>query len=382
MNSLFQSVLFRRILISIVFFILILGSLMLGLYLFFPRDKLRTRLEYELTKPGMPLSGFEVSIQNVDISLIRPGFQLEKITLKRRQADPESGIEVPTKREASLVIDSVNIYIPRWDLLWGVSSLSHITLEASLYSGSLSIDYRIQKADSKKPTLNIEIEGSNIQLAQAAKHMGFPAVSGALSLKGNLFSSSPQDPNKPQQAKDLQGTVQVQLDSVVLGNIAYKIPLDKFPIRDPIFISSLQSLAPDGLPFPPLSVGRIDTKLSLLNQEIKIEKWVSAPTKSSGANTSIQLLATGNIKFGIQPGPPLLQLDLQIGSIRGWIDQLGNALKASFDDRSDKEIQIQKWEVAFPLAKQYFAKYERPDKSIILQLAGPTNRMSLSIKKE
>lgn len=373
MKRLIQSVLFRRILVTMLFVIFCIGCIAVGFSLFFPKEELKARLIQELTKQGAPLSQYQLTIGELDVSLFRPGLQLQQVALKKRSLPVPEGAAAKPGDQGLFVLDSVAVFIPRWDMIRGVYSPSELSVEADLYEGTLLVRY--EKPADNKPA-QIRIEGRQLQLASFLKQLGTPIATGKVSIDGTLsLANLGTSPTATPAASRIQGNLQLKIEGLEVGNRSFKIPAEKLAVPGASFATTLQSLAPDGLVIPPASLGRVEAKLVLTDQrELKIEKWTAVRTESS--KPVVMTSVSGQILLGPQPS---MQLTVQMQSIRDWLDLFVKQLKQSLADKGDKGTASD--QIFDFLSKKVLEAVERPDQTVRIQLSGPLSKPIPTIKK-
>ena len=234
-----------------------------------PRDRIRDRLERELSQdagPSAPLGlGMDVTIGELGLSLLPPGAALREVTLKSRVPLSPGGAPGEEKAARSF-IDALEVRPSLWGFLFGRRGGS---LELRGFRGEVQVEGGLkpitQKGDGKAPEVKlfegeVKLDASGITLALVpglAKAVPLPLL-GTLDAKGELKGNLDQRTMAP-QVQSLLGELNLTVAGCVLGNgkAQLKIPGDPFLSQ--------------GLTFPRVELGKVTGRIRVEKGRVTFE---------------------------------------------------------------------------------------------------------------
>lgn len=220
-----------------------LFAFFVALYASLPRDRMRERLERELSQDPSPMAplgtGMDVTIGDLGLSLLPPGIKAQTITLKPRlatqPAPPEAG---DIRKPSFFFIESLAVRTSLLDLLFGRRGLR---FDLSAFSGQASGEAGLS-GDEGFARLTAEHLALAL-LPGLAQALPLP-LSGKLDLNVDLKAPLDKRTQRPQPV-GAAGLIELKVEDCVLGNGKAKLVVPGDP-----FLSQ-------GLVFPRMVLGKV-----------------------------------------------------------------------------------------------------------------------------
>ncbi len=322
----------------------------LGVYVFFPKDQIRSRLEQELSARMYSSSWGNIRIQDLDVYFFHPGIHLGKVTLTHRSSEGE---ETSSKRTPPriITIDSIDVYVSWWDLLLGKMPPSTIQAEIKALGGQISLQLeRTETEPPKNPrtqdegvNYRIHFQGKQLQFAEISKAISPIPFSGTFEFSSELTLPMDRKLNQP-KIRSLQGTTQVSIQGLTLGDGKTKFSLDSLPSTAQLLIKPLlQKYTPSGIPIPKLQFGTMSGRVLIKNERASLEGWqfknpvlLTANTPATGI--PMTLLVDGFISLGESSESSSYHLYLKISPWRKILEGVVSEIKTGLDPKKDEEL--------------------------------------------
>lgn len=250
---------------------------LLALYASIPRDRLRDRLERELSQDPSPTArmgtGMDVSIGDLGLSLVPPGVTLRDITLKQRAfagpgADP--GLGAGDKDKASkpraYFIESIALRASLLDLLVGARAGR---VELSGFDGEAMARARLS---GQEVQANLDIKGIALAMVPGLAQVVPLPLTGALTATAE-FQSGLDGKTGRLQIAGATGLAEISLEDCTIGDGKAKLTVPGDP-----FLSQ-------GLTFPKVKLGKISGKLVIAKGRATLDQ---VRTKSADAEASVE----------------------------------------------------------------------------------------------
>lgn len=368
-----------------------------GLYLFFPRDQLRTRLEQELSQDRGDIpwaTGYQVHIGELDIHFFHPGIHLGDIHFSPKSTKSELFHEKENSHSKPIQVDSFDFSISWWDLLLGRLPPPSIQAELRAFGGQITL--QLEKEDggsdsgprSKEEHTNyhVTLNANKLQLSEISKPWLPIPMEGVLELSTDL--TLPMDPKtKRIRLRGLQGTMQVSMEKFNLSDGKTKLSLDSIPeAAQPFVRPLLQKFVPNGIPIPRIHFGQLNSRIRFQNEQAILEGWQFHNNNSVAGNppqnriVPMNLLMDGTLALNDNFGLSSLNLYLRVGPWRKFFDQIIDGMKESFDPQKDAET-IKELETSLRPLADLIQMQERADGFLGFFASGPLTKPSVIIQK-
>ncbi|MCS6914780.1 MAG: type II secretion system protein GspN [Myxococcales bacterium] len=229
---------------------------LVALYVSLPRDRLRERLERELSQEVGPPSrlgtGMDVTIGELGLSLLPPGVRLEEVALRQRSTTP--GPDGTARKPRTYFIESLVVRTSLLDLLRGRRSL-RVDLKA--FGGTLHAQASLAGLKA-----SAQIRAADIALARVpglAQIVPLP-LGGQMGLRLDLEG----EVDARQQrliTTTTSGLIEITVESGVIGDGKTKLIVPGDP-----FLSQ-------GLTFPRLRLGRVAGRVVVGKQRATLDQF-------------------------------------------------------------------------------------------------------------
>lgn len=258
----------------------ILGYPAFGIFVFFfafyaaiPRDRLRERLERELSQdvgpPSRAGTGMDVTIGDLGLSLVPPGARLTDVSLKQRNLPP--GPDGAERKPQTYFIESLDLRTSLLDLLVGARSGK---LAMAAFGGEVKGAVRLSGVD-----LSAELKADDVALARVpmlSAAVPLP-LSGKVSL--NLDIKGAIEPKSQRfVTTSAAGLIEVTVEDGVIGDGKAKLVVPGDP-----FLSA-------GLTFPRVRLGKVTGRVVIAKSRATLaELRVKSPDAEAAIEGYIEL---------------------------------------------------------------------------------------------
>jgi type II secretion system protein N len=250
-------------------------TFLLAFYASIPRDRLRDRLERELSQdpsPSAPMgTGMDVSIGDLSLSLVPPGATLRDITLKQRifpgpGAGPGADDKDKAAKPRAYFIESIGLRASILDLLVGARS-GRVVLSG--FDGEAIAEARLSGSEVKA---ELDIKGIALAMVPGLAQVVPLPLTGALTATAEFQSGLDAKTGRLQVAS-ATGLAEISLEDCTIGDGKAKLTVPGDP-----FLSQ-------GLTFPKVKLGKISGKLVVGKGRATLDQ---VRTKSADAEASVE----------------------------------------------------------------------------------------------